>query len=291
MSERESTEILRRRIAELEKENRLLRLENAQAQLAMERSALYNLSKDRLIEAITTEKSKQELEAVNAAMKELTANISHDLKTPLSVMGVHLEELSDLVRAMGNEEARGKVAAAWRKNLELQRITQNLLEVSRIESGRSLYRPRWFPLSELMAQAQDRYEDFLSDKGLYLDTRYGENAELWLDANKIWSVFDNVVYNAARHTSAGGISIVAETSTKTAKVTVKDTGEGIAPADLPHIFERFYKGGGANSATAGDSGLGLYIVKSTMEAMDGGVAVESEPDKGTSIVLTFKKRR
>lgn len=278
------------RIAELERENRTLRLENAQIQMAMERSTLYNLSKDRLIEAITTEKSKQELEAVNAAMKELTANISHDLKTPLSVMSVHLEELSDLARAAGNEEAYGRVAAAWRKNLELQRITQNLLEVNRIESGRSLHRPRWFPLSELMAQAQDKYEDFLSDKGLYLDTRYGEDAELWLDANKIWSVFDNVLYNAARHTSAGGVSIVAETRTKTAKVTVKDTGEGIAPADLPHIFERFYKGGGAEGAIAGDSGLGLYIVRSTMEAIDGCVAAESELGRGTSIVLTFKKR-
>ena len=282
---------LRARIAELERENRMLRLKNVQSQMAMERSTRYNLSKDRLIEAITTEKSKQELEAVNAAMKELTANISHDLKTPLSVMSMHLEELSDLARVAENEEVRGRVAAAWRKNLDLQRITQNLLEVSRIESGRSLYRPGWFALSELMARVQDRYEDFLSDKNLYLDTGYGEDAELWLDEDKIWSVFDNVLYNAARHTGEGGITIAAETSSDDATVTVRDTGEGIAPADLPYIFERFYKGGGAHITTAGDSGLGLYIVKSAMEAQEGSVTAESEPSKGTAIVLTFKKRR
>lgn len=409
-------ESLESHLAALEKENRMLRLENTQMKMAMERSSLYNLTKDRLIEVVTAEKTKQEkfmgrllenspdiiltldrqyrfvnctdvflrsagiadfgliknltvfdvfsafapdtaakmrtaleglcktddtvimgevldigkngrprhyeihitkmfergepdgaillliditdvirakeeLETINAAMKELIANISHDLRTPLTVMSVNLEELSNLVRAYGGgEELIGKVGAAWRKNLDLQRITQNLLEVSRIETGRSIYNPDWVSVSELMLKVQDRYEDYLEDKALYLNTAYGKDMSLWLDEQKIWSVFDNVIYNAVRYTAKGGISITAAEDGANATVIIRDTGSGVAPADLPHIFERFYKASGARGGMAGDSGLGLYIVKSIMEAFEGSVSAKSAPGKGTSVILTFKRR-
>ncbi|MDL2264410.1 HAMP domain-containing histidine kinase, partial [Synergistaceae bacterium OttesenSCG-928-I11] len=221
--------------------------------------------------------------------RDLTANISHDLKTPLTIMSVHLEELCEAMRHANDDELSAKANAAWRKNIDLQRITQNLFEVSRIETGRSIYNPEWVPLSTLMTRVQDRYEDFLDGKGLYLDIGYGEDAYLWLDERKIWSVFDNIVYNAVRYTRTGGISVTADTSGETATVTVRDTGTGIARADLPHIFDRFYKVESARGAASGDSGLGLYIVKSVMESLEGGVRAESEPGGGTAIVLAFKK--
>lgn len=404
------------RLAELERENRTLRLENASLKTAMRRSSLYSLSKDRLIEVITAEKSKQEkflgrllenspdviltldrdyrfvnctdvflrladianfgliknltlfdvfdaiapgtadkmrqvleamsgpketvvmaevidmgkngnprhyeihvtrmferngepdgaillliditdvmkakedLAALNTAMKELTANISHDLKTPLTVMSVNLEELAAMTRASDDYLLVDLVDAAWQKNLDLQRITQNLFEIGRIEAGQSIYRPKWVPLSDLMMKVQNKYEDFLDDKDLYLDISYSGEADLWLDEQKIWSVFDNIIYNATRYTETGGISITAETGAENTIVSVRDTGIGIAHKHLPRIFERFYKASDARGGAEGDSGLGLYIVKNIMEAMGGSVTAISEPEKGTEIILTFRKR-
>ncbi len=232
----------------------------------------------------------RELAAANALLKELTANISHDLRTPLTVMSAHIEEMADLARAIGHEELIRRADAAWRKNLDLARITRNLFEVSRIETGRNLYRPQWVSLAELLAQVVDKYAEYLKGQGLFLKTAYDREAELWLDGQKIWSVFDNIIYNAARHTDSGGISVTAESGGDWATVSIRDTGCGIEPQHLPHIFERFYKTDASRGGTAGDSGLGLYIVRSVMESLGGSAAAESEPGRGTAIILRFKKR-
>ncbi|GHS93149.1 hypothetical protein AGMMS50276_02760 [Synergistales bacterium] len=233
----------------------------------------------------------ENLLTANAAMKDLITNISHDLKTPLTVMSVNLEKLSGIAREVGSAELSRAADDAWRKNLDMQRITQNLFEVSRIETGRSLYSPEWISLSEVMLRLRDKYEDFLEAAGLSLEIRYGEDAFLWCDNRKIWSVFDNVIYNAARHTASGGVFVSAETTGENAVVTIRDSGVGIASEHLPHIFERFYKASGARGVSDGESGLGLYIVKSIMESLEGGVSALSESGKGTSIILTFRKRR
>ena len=243
-----------------------------------------------LIDITNLVRAKDELQVANAAMRDLVANISHDLKTPLTIMSVNLEELFDLARNGNDKKLLDKAEAAWRKNLDLQRITQNLFEVNRIETGRSIYNPLWFPLSALMLEIREKYEAYLEGRGLYLDTGFSDEADVWLDRQRIWSVFDNIVYNAARYTDEGGISVTAASGDDTAIIEVRDTGAGIASAHLPHIFERFYKVSDARGETDGDSGLGLYIARNVMQALGGGVAAESEPNRGTSIILTFKKR-
>ncbi|GHS85353.1 hypothetical protein AGMMS49957_01280 [Synergistales bacterium] len=242
------------------------------------------------LELIVSVRTK-DLQTANAAMKDLITNISHDLKTPLTVMSVNLEKLSGIAREVGNAELSRAADDAWRKNLDMQRITQNLFEISRIETGRSLYSPEWISLSEVMLRLRDKYEDFLEAAGLSLEIGYDEDAFLWCDNRKIWSVFDNVIYNAARHTASGGVFVSAETTGENVVVTVRDSGVGIASEHLPHIFERFYKASGARGARDGESGLGLYIVKNIMESLEGGVSALSESGKGTSIILTFRKRR
>jgi len=113
-----------------------------------------------------------------------------------------------------------------------------------------------------------------------------------VDSQKIWSVFDNIIFNAVRYTESGG-SITINTYNETteaisiATIEISDTGSGIEAKHLPHIFERFYKGSQERSANEGESGLGLYIVKSIMEGCGGSVEAKSEFGKGTSIILTF----
>ena len=120
--------------------------------------------------------------------------------------------------------------------------------------------------------------------------------EIMIAPFKIWSVFNNTIYNAVRHTKSGGIIITAggiETSdiSSVATVIITDTGCGIESEHLPYIFDRFYKVSNDKSTHEGESGLGLHLVKSIMEGCGGSVNIESEPGKGTSVILTFKARR
>jgi signal transduction histidine kinase len=241
------------------------------------------------LEGLVSERTKN-LQATTNAMRELIANISHDLKTPLTVLSVNLEQLHTAALSLGDDRMIETADVAWYRNLDLQRLTQNLLEASRIEAGRSLYAPEWASLSWLCLMLRNKYEGFLERNELYLDVSYAEDAFLWCDTQKIWNVFDNIIYNAVRHTKDGGITITVELTEETAIVSVQDSGVGIAPEHLPRIFERFYKAGSARGSSNGDSGLGLYIVKSAMEAIGGSVRAESEIGRGTAIILTFRKR-
>ena len=124
--------------------------------------------------------------------------------------------------------------------------------------------------------------------GLFFTAEADDALKLKIDRNKIWSVLDNLVYNALRHTPEGGsIALGIKRRGDRAVLTVADTGEGIDAGHLPHIFERFYKVSPERGEKDGSSGLGLYIVKTTAEAMGGTVEVESVPGKGTVFTLTF----
>lgn len=241
------------------------------------------------LERIVNNRTK-DLRNTNSAMKELIGNISHDLKTPLAVMSVNLEELQSLSETQ-DEEYQRHVRIAYDKNLDLQRLIQNLIEISRIETGQSLISPAWVSLLDVLELAQDKYDDFLRNKDIFFEIYCTEDVEIYIDPQRIWSIFDNIVYNAARHTGHGGtVTVNASSSGQTAAVTITDTGCGIDAEHLPHIFERFYKASASRGGSGGDSGLGLYIVKSVMEALGGSVAAESEAGKGTSIILSFVKK-
>ncbi|MCL2253440.1 MAG: sensor histidine kinase [Lachnospiraceae bacterium] len=240
------------------------------------------------LENIVEERTKT-LQATHNAMKELIGNMSHDLKTPLSVMSVNLESLSSLAETKSDSKYQQHVRVAYQKNLDLQRLIQNLFEISRIETNRNIYSVKSESLLRLLARVKERYDDFLEDKDIAFEVTSGEDTGINIDPNKIWSVFDNIIYNSVRYTESGGIiTIVAETFNDLVNVTITDTGCGIAEEHLPRIFERFYKVSAARNEKDGDSGLGLFIVRSIMEGCGGSVTAASEVGKGTAVVLTFK---
>lgn len=242
------------------------------------------------LERIVDERTK-DIWNVNNAMKELVGNISHDLKTPLTALNVNLQSLSKRVQASGDAENQRHVEVAYKKCLDLQRLIQNMFEASRIETGQSLYARKRASLRWLLIQAREKYAAFLEGEGLFLDIKYNKDAQIIIDPQKIWSVFDNIIYNAVRYTEKGGeIFITAKASDSAVDIAVTDTGCGIGAEHLPHIFERFYKASPGRGGDRGDSGLGLYIVKSVMEGVGGNARAESEPGKGTSVILTFQRR-
>lgn len=254
---------------------------------------MVNANLERLVEERTGQlnDTNRQLAASQAALREMISNISHDLKTPLTVLNNYLELLGDETIASSEQERTEYLGIAYHKNLDLQRLIHNLFEVTRMEGGTAVYRPEWVSASKLMAEAGRKYGDLVCDKGISFPVEVNDTVELKIDKNKIWSVLDNLVYNALRHTSEGGtICLCLGMSGNRAVLTVADTGEGIDASHLPHIFERFYKVSPERGEKDGSSGLGLYIVKTTAEAMEGTVTVESAPGKGTVFTLTFPGR-
>lgn len=218
---------------------------------------------------------------------EFLANISHDLKTPLTVLNNYLELLEDDAVEMSEQERAEYLGIAYHKNLDLQRLVHDLFEVTRIEDG-AVYELERVPAGALLEEAAQKYADQVRDKGVSFSANAEEGLELFIDRGKIWSVLDNLVYNALRHTPVGGsISVCAQRRGGLVALCVADTGEGIPPEHLPHIFERFYKVSTDRGEKDGSSGLGLYIVRTVTEAMGGTVSVESEPGRGTLFTLLF----
>jgi len=223
-------------------------------------------------------------------VREMIANISHDLKTPLTVLSVNIERLLHI--SPGNLDYARNVRIAYNKNLDLQRLIGNLIEITRIDSQQDLYRKEWISLNHVLADTQRKYGDHVESLDLSLDvTGTGADTLIYADPEKIWAVFDNIIYNAIRHTSTGGISVVAElVDGDIITIRVIDTGCGIAPEHLKHVFDRFYKVEMGRGGLGGNSGVGLFIVKSIMENFGGSVEIESEVGVGTTVMLFFQAK-
>lgn len=250
-----------------------------------------NANLEGLVEQRTAEldQTNRRLSASQAALREMIGNISHDLKTPLTVLNNYLELLEDGAMSVGERERAEYLSIAYHKNLDLQRLIRNLFEVTRLEGGTASYRMQEIFAGQLLEEAVQKYADQARDSGIaFTAVCDREDLTLWADGDKIWSVLDNLVYNAMRHTPQGGsITLTARESGERTEIRVADTGEGIGPEHLPHIFERFYKATSSRGEKNGSSGLGLYIVKTVAEAMGGTVAAQSRPGKGAVFILDF----
>lgn len=162
----------------------------------------------------------------------------------------------------------------------MARQVGNLLSVARLAAGSQQYKIEPLPVEGICAQIQDKYEDALELHGVELDVGADTKGEIRCDQNLLWSVLDNLVYNALRYTPKGGsIRVKARRAGERIALTVSDTGPGFPPEHLPHIFARGYM--------ARDKGMGLYIVKTAMEGMGGWVEAGSAPEGGASFTLTF----
>lgn len=243
------------------------------------------------LEHLVEERTK-DLAITTEAMKEMIGNISHDLKTPLTALSQNLELLYDKEIPTDKIEREDYLNIAYHKNLDLQRLIKNLFEVNRIETGQVAYSLEWIRVSTLFADITEKYNSFVRSKGLVFEAYTEEDTEIQIDIEKIWSVFDNLIYNAMRYTKIGGkITVSFEVKENgIAEIVISDTGCGIASEHLPHIFEQFYKVSKSRNERDGDSGMGLYIVKTNVEGMGGTVTVKSVLEQGTKFVLAFKTK-
>jgi PAS domain S-box-containing protein len=240
----------------------------------------------RLVGAVTLLEDITHLSEIDRLKSEFIATASHELRTPLTSvqMGVHLL----LEGAVGElNEPQLEVLAACREDCDrLERLMRDLLDLSKIEAGEA--KPQLAPVNatRLVTHAAETLRLQIEAKNLDLHLEIPPDLpEVYVDRAQFERVIDNLVSNALRYTGAGGtIGISAAQREHQVAVSVSDTGSGIPPNYLPHIFDKFVQ---VPDAPTGGAGLGLAIAKSIVEAHGGQIGVQSELGRGTTFTVTL----
>ncbi len=233
----------------------------------------------------------QELKASDRLRRQLLADVSHELMTPLTAIRGYLETLS-LPGAVADDATRDRyLRVVTEETLRLESIVGDLLDLARLEGGGgSVLHREPVPVDWLFSRVAERHEVGLRDRGIRLDRRIERGAErVDGDARRLEQALQNLAANAVRHTPPGGhIVLSAEPIDGRVVIRVADTGIGIAPEHVAFVFDRFYKADAARAQGDGmGSGLGLSIVKAIIERHGGQVAVSSVPGNGTVFEITL----
>lgn len=243
-------------------------------------------SADERVEAVVVALSKLELEKQLQTMRrEFVANVSHELRSPLtSILGYAETLLHDPPE---DEEQRTRfLVAVVREAQRMQRLVEDLLNLSRIESGRAAPQFTGANLHNIVGRVLTQLKGQADRAGVTLTNEVPPDLRLECDPGQIEQVVYNLVSNGIQYTPAGGrVTVSGWTEGDKAALQVTDTGIGIPRADLPRIFERFYRVDKARSRATGATGLGLAIVKHIVDAHRGKVSVESEPGRGSSFTV------
>jgi len=231
--------------------------------------ALYDLTPFRRLEAVR---------------RDFVANVSHELRTPLTVISGFVETLTD--EALPPDLRRQFLGMTESNVRRMQRIVDDLLDLSRIESGGWLPNPAELDVRALMTEIAAPLADQAASKGVVLDTRIAGGAQTaYIDPTAARQILANLTENALRHTSSGSVTLFADASPDGVWLGVRDTGTGIPDEHLPRIFERFYRADPGRSREAGGTGLGLSIVRHLAEAHGGRIRAESKVGVGTEIAV------
>ena len=242
--------------------------------------------------AATIERDVGELHRQEELRRELVANVSHDLATPLTMIRGFTETLSAGVvhdRA-GREEACVIIA---RETARLQRLVDQLREVALFEAGAQALQCTVLHLPTRVEETVAALAPAMEEKQVTLsNTVPPDLPAVFADSDRVTEILFNLLDNALHHTPAGGrIEVTGAVEGQCARISIADTGPGIAPLDRERIFERFYRVDASRSSTTGGSGLGLAIVKAIVEAHGGGIQVNAGPEGGAVFGFTLPIQR
>jgi signal transduction histidine kinase len=216
--------------------------------------------------------------------------VSHELRTPLSITKEAISLVLEKVQGEINDQ-QAEILTIAKNNIErLARIINGLLDVSKIEAGKIELRKEDFDLPSLVREVVQNFEGKAGEKGLGLRLSLPEKAiSVYADEDKVAQIFTNLVDNAVKFTAAGSIEIRIEEKERTIDCSARDTGIGIAPDDLPKIFDRFTQFGRKDGPGEKGTGLGLSIVKGLVEVHGGKIEVRSELGNGTEVAFTLPR--
>jgi len=258
-------------------------LESSYAEVA-DLARQFNAMADRLEESIDLIRRDRD------RSRDFLADVSHELRTPLAALRMHVELLQG--RAGDDPATRAEFLATSRGQLDrMDWLAQNLLELSKLESGLLRLDLRPEDLRATVESAVEQAEPAAVRRGIDLGLHVPASpVRIRHDPQRIGQVVGNLVGNAVKFSPRGATVTVELAPTREgARLVVRDSGVGIDAAELPHIFERFYRGSSANEARGSGSGLGLAIVKSIVDMHGGRIAVESRVGVGTTMLVMLPR--
>ena len=222
---------------------------------------------------------------VNAMKTTFLSDASHELKTPLAAMSGYAQDAElDLMHGGDRTTVQNKLRRISSEANRMALMVTQILDATRIEEGRMVLEKAPCDLDSLVRKTVETYFAVLNKNNNRLILRIPiDLPKVNADSTRLQRVFVNLISNALKHTKNGTVLIKAEADDEAVTVTVKDTGSGISPEDLPHIWERYYKGKHSETGT----GLGLFICKFIVESHGGTIGVESEEGKGTAFTFTL----
>ncbi len=219
--------------------------------------------------------------------RDFVANVSHELRTPLTIVGGYAETLVD-DGDMPVVSRQAFLQTILSNTRRMQRIVDDLLDLSRIESGGWRPNPVWCRIPDVVADVMLAVKPAAQAKDVVVRADIARDAErVFADPTALRQVIGNLVENAVRHTGEGKVTVVSRREGQTLTLAVTDTGIGIAAEHLPRIFERFYRVDPARSREQGGTGLGLAIVRHLVESHRGNVTADSASGVGTTIATTW----
>ncbi len=233
---------------------------------------------------------------VERVKDEMILQLSHELRTPLTAARGYVEMVQMVGQPQLNEQSSGFIGSAVEHLSTLERMVNQVIDVSAMLSGKFAVEFEEMILSDVLAEAIERVYPQIEGRGLKLWTQITASVDLAIDGDpvRLGQVFEHVLRNAASYTLPGGwIEVKARTEGGHAMVTVADNGVGIDEDELDRVFERMYRG---RSAEAGPTdsrglGLGLYLARQIVEAHHGTITLESEPNLGTTVTIRIPTRQ
>jgi signal transduction histidine kinase len=224
-----------------------------------------------------------ELEQVERVRRDLVANASHELRTPIGALRAKLENLVDGVEAADRDVLEDLLRQVER----LGDLVQQLLDLSKLESGVVLLERTRVSPAQLLENVAAEWRPRAAERGISIEVEAnGMAPELEVDRERMRQVLGNLVANAIRHSPEGG-QVVLRSGRREghARLEVEDAGPGIPPAEVERVFERFYRSDRARSADDGGSGLGLAISRWIVDLHGGFIAVDPTLERGCRIVV------
>lgn len=232
-----------------------------------------------------------EIRRLESLRRDFVANVSHELRTPVTAVLSAAETLR-VVQRKDPEAAEQFLAIIERNGERLQRLIEDLLDLSRIESRELKLKPEVLAFQAFALHVATLFKERAQKKDLRVLVDVAEDVEVYADRRALEQVVTNLVDNAVKYCPEGSaVTIGATLDGPLARLTVSDTGPGIEAHHLPRLFERFYRVDPGRSRDVGGTGLGLAIVKHLSEAMDGSVRVTSEPGRGICFTVSLPAQK
>jgi signal transduction histidine kinase len=233
------------------------------------------------------------LEKSDAMRRELVANVSHDLRTPLATLRGYIETLLMKDESLSEDERRNYLRVAISHCERLSKLITDLFELAKLEAQETVVHSEPFSVSDLVQDVVQKFQLTARERNINIVTNIGKELPFaYADIALIERVLENLIDNAVRHTPEdGSVSIVMNRKNEHITVRISDTGHGIPAKDLLKIFDRFYQLDKSRKGKNGHSGLGLAITKKIIELHKGKIEVESRTGSGTAFTFTLPVNR